>query len=82
MTIKSTSRSKPKAKRAGGLRAEYRFDYTKAMPNRFAERTQPGSVAILLDPDVARVFQSAESVNAVLRALMATMPPRRTRTSV
>jgi hypothetical protein len=82
MTIKSTPRSKPKAKRAGGLQAEYRFDYTKAMPNRFAERTQPGSVAILLDPDVARVFQSAESVNAVLRALMATMPPRRTRTSV
>jgi hypothetical protein len=29
---------------------------------------------------VARVFQSAESVNAVLRALVATMPSRRTPT--
>jgi uncharacterized DUF497 family protein len=28
-------------------------------------------------PDVARVFQSAESVNTVLRALMTTMPARR-----
>ena len=37
-------------------------------------------MAVLLDPDVARVFQSAESVNAVLRALVATMPSRRTPT--
>jgi hypothetical protein len=35
-------------------------------------------VALLLDPDVARVFKNAESVNAVLRALMTTMPARRT----
>lgn len=75
--MKRTSQSKPKAKRATGLRAEYRFDYTKAKPNRFAQRTQPGSVAILLDPDVARVFKSAESVNTVLRALVAAMPSRR-----
>ena len=79
--MKSTSLNKPKAKRADGLRAEYRFDYTKAKPNRFAQRTQPGSVGILLDPDVARVFKDAESVNAVLRALVATMPIRRAPTS-
>ena len=29
---------------------------------------------MLLDPDVAEVFTSPESVNAVLRALIATMP--------
>ena len=79
--MKSTSLNKPKAKRANGLRAEYRFDYTKAKPNRFARLTQPGSVGILLDPDVARVFKNAESVNAVLRALVATMPNRRAPTS-
>jgi hypothetical protein len=72
--MKSTSQTKPKSKRVTGLRAEYRFDYTKAKPNRFAERTGQGSVAILLDPDVASVFKNAESVNTVLRALMATMP--------
>jgi hypothetical protein len=60
------------------VRPEYSFDYSKAKPNRFADRTKPGSVAVLLDPDVARIFKDAESVNAVLRALMTTMPPRRT----
>ncbi len=79
MTMKKTSRARTKANE--GLEPEYRFDYGKAQPNRFAERAQPGSVAVLLDPDVARVFRSAESVNAVLRALMATMPKTRSRTS-
>jgi hypothetical protein len=65
--------------RSNGLQPEYRFDYTKAKPNRFANRVRPGSVAVLLDPDVARVFQNAESVNAVLRALLSTMPARRAR---
>jgi hypothetical protein len=38
---------------------------------------QKGSAAVLLDPDVAQLFKTAESVNAVLRALMKTMPVRR-----
>ena len=67
-------KTETKAKRDNGLRPEYRFDYSKAKPNRFAELAPPGSVAVLLDPDVAQVFKSPESVNAVLRALMATMP--------
>ncbi len=75
--MKNTSRTKRKAKRVNEVRAEYHFDYSKAKPNRFAGRTRPGAVAILLDPDVARVFKSAESVNSVLRALVATMPTRR-----
>ena len=72
--MKNTSRTKRKAKRVNEVRAEYHFDYSKAKPNRFANRTRPGAVAILLDPDVARVFKTAESVNTVLRALVATMP--------
>ncbi len=54
------------------LAREYRFDYRKAKPNRFAQ--QDGSRAVILAPDVAAVFQDAEAVNAVLRALIATMP--------
>ncbi len=76
--MKSRSRAKPNPKQPDELRAGYHFDYTKAKPNRFAGRVRPESVAILLDPDVAQVFKSAESVNAVLRALVATMPRRRT----
>jgi hypothetical protein len=55
---------------------EYRFDYGKARPNRFAARMKPGSRAVVLDPDVAEVFPTPESVNAVLRALIETMPKR------
>ena len=71
----------PGAKRTGAdeLRSEYRFDYAKSKPNRFAKKIGSGSVAVMLNPDVARVFQSAESVNNVLRALLATMPARRMR---
>ena len=53
--MKNTSHNKLQAKRADGLRPEYHFDYAKAKPNRFAGRVRPGSVVILLDPDVARV---------------------------
>jgi hypothetical protein len=74
--MKSISRSRTQTKKVNGLRAEYRFDYTKAKPNRFATRIQPGAVAVLLDPDVARVFKSAETVNGVLRAVAAAMPRR------
>jgi hypothetical protein len=75
--MKNTSKVKHKARRAKGLRSECRFDYAKAKPNRFAEKAEPGSLAVLLDPDVAQVFTSGEKVNAVLRALVATMPSRR-----
>ena len=56
--------------------AEYRFDYRKARPNRFAARLKPGSRAVVLDPDVAEVFTTPESVNEILRALIKTMPQR------
>ncbi|MGA3202548.1 MAG: hypothetical protein ABSF12_08635 [Bryobacteraceae bacterium] len=78
--MKNTSHPKAKTKPAdGGLQREYRFDYAKAKPNRFAEATQPGAVAVLLDPDVAQVFKSGHSVNAVLRALLTTMPAAKAR---
>jgi len=56
------------------MAVEYHFDYTETQPNRFAARFPEGARVIVLDPDVARIFTSQESVNAVLRALIATMP--------
>jgi len=53
---------------------EYDFDYSKARPNRFADRINQDRVIVALDPDVAEVFKTPEAVNAVLRALIATMP--------
>lgn len=55
------------------LLPEYRFDYTKAKPNRFA----PGEVTlkmVKLDADVAAVFTTEEAVNTILRALIQSMP--------
>ncbi len=77
--MKTTSRPKTDRDRSDELEPEYRFDYANAKPNRFASQVRGGSLAVLLDPDVARVFQNAESVNTVLRALLTTMPARHTR---
>lgn len=64
---------------SGDLRPEYQLDYTKAKPNRFAAEARKGSVVVVLDEDIARVFQTPESVKAVLRALISTMPVKPSR---
>lgn len=57
------------------LPPEYRFDYEKAKPNRFAAGHKPQKLTIVvLDEDVAQVFTTPESVNKVLRALIESMP--------
>jgi hypothetical protein len=56
------------------LRAEYRFDYSTARPNRFAEHMGAGTVAVVLDPDVAAVFRSSEAVNQLLRSVISALP--------
>ncbi|MEQ8466584.1 MAG: hypothetical protein RIC07_23860 [Coleofasciculus sp. E1-EBD-02] len=53
----------------------YQFDYKKAKPNRFANRSgKPKLTVVVLDEDVAEVFSTPESVNKVLRALIEAMP--------
>jgi hypothetical protein len=56
------------------LRDEYQFDYRRAKPNRFAAPLTKGGRLVVLDPEVAAVFQQSSTVNAVLRALLQTMP--------
>ena len=56
------------------LRPHYDFDYSKSRPNRFASRLAGETIAIVLDPDVAAVFQSGDAVNAFLRSAIAAMP--------
>ena len=60
-------------KKVGELRPEYDFDYSKAKPNRFAGKMED-RVVVLLDPDIAEVFTTPDSVNEALRALIPTMP--------
>lgn len=56
------------------MRREYRFDYRKARPNRFAPLMKGRAVAVVLDPDVASVFRSPESVNSLLRSVITALP--------
>ena len=56
------------------MRKEYRFDYRRAKPNRFAEKISEGVVVVILEPDVAAVFKSSEAVNALLRSVIAALP--------
>ena len=55
------------------MRKEYRFDYSRAKPNRFAEKMSEGVIAVVLEPDVAARFKSSKAVNALLRSLIAAM---------
>ena len=59
------------------MRAEYRFDYAKSRPNRFAARMKDGVMAVVLDPDVASAFPTPASVNAALRSLLPNGASRR-----
>jgi hypothetical protein len=80
--MKKTSAVKPRGLRASkDMRSEYRLDYAKARPNRFARRARAKSVIVLLAPDVAKVFKTGESVNDALRAILKAVPRRKAATS-
>lgn len=56
------------------MRQQYRFDYRRARPNRFAAAMSGGAVAVVLEPDVAAVFKSSKAVNSLLRSVIAALP--------
>ena len=60
---------------------EYRFDYKKAKPNRFAEKMKDSPIIVVLDADVAKMFTSTEEVNKALRAIISAMPAKKTKTT-
>jgi len=64
------------------MAAEYRFDYKKAKPNRFASRMKNEPLIVMVDPDVAKVFTTSEEVNKALRALISAMPEKKTKSTV
>ncbi len=74
----SNMKKMPTRSEADEMRPEYDFDYSKARPNPYAARLKGHSVAVLLAPDVAPSFPTAESVNDILRAVINAVPrPRR-----
>ena len=55
--------------------AEYDLDWSKAKRNPYAARLKD-TVAVVLAPDVAHAFPTSESVNTVLRSVLAAVPRR------
>jgi hypothetical protein len=72
--VKRVTPRSAKATESDEMRSHYDFDYAKARSNRFAERFTQETVAVVLDPDVAHVFHSSDSVNAFLRSAITAMP--------
>lgn len=71
----------PKPRKVQDMAPEYRFDYKKAKPNRFAVRMKDEPLIVMIEPDVAKVFTSAEQVNKALRALISAMPEQLVKTA-
>ncbi len=69
--MKKTSKRSPRTQ----MRREYRFDYSQSQPNPFAASFRKGVVAVVLEPDVASVFNTSEAVNGLLRSVIAALPP-------
>lgn len=76
--MKKTSAPKGTSNAPDPLSSEYRFDYSKSKPNRFAAKISKGAVAVVLDPDVAAVFKTSRAVNALLRSVIKAMPESKT----
>lgn len=68
--MKKTLDHKKRKSSRDELLSEYRFDYSKAKPNRFAALMPGSTIAVVLEPDVAAVFKSAKTVNALLRSVI------------
>ena len=69
----TTNKAPTSSERSDDLRAEYALDYSRSSSNRFATRMSGEVVAVVLDPDVAAVFDTSESVNRLLRSVIAAM---------
>lgn len=59
-----------------GMRAEY--DFSGGIRGKYAARFAEGTNLVLLAPDVAAVFPTADAVNRALRIVMKERAKRRT----
>ena len=69
--------NKSKARSSDQMRPEY--DFSKGVRGKHAERYAAGSNVVVLAPDVASQFQTADDVNETLRAVAKLVERRRKR---
>jgi hypothetical protein len=64
-------------KASGELRSHY--DFSGGVQGKYAGRLDRDAILVVLEPDVAKVFQTSESVNKALRALLDIVPSKKRR---
>jgi hypothetical protein len=63
----SSTKKAPERKKECDMRAEY--DFSRGVRSKYSQRYAQGANVIVLEPDVAKVFPNAASVNDSLCAL-------------
>lgn len=77
----TTNKAPEPADASDDLAVEYDLDYVQSRQNRFASRMDR-TVTVVLEPDVAAVFGTSESVNRVLRSVISALPANTLRGTV
>ncbi|HKR63168.1 MAG TPA: hypothetical protein VJZ00_05495 [Thermoanaerobaculia bacterium] len=79
---KDVMKKKSSSDAADDLRPHYDFDYKAMRPNPYAgmDLKFKGRRAVLLDEDVAEVFDSQEAVNTVLRSAIKALRTAKSKT--
>jgi hypothetical protein len=60
---------------ADEMRSEY--DFSKGVRGKYAGRIARTATIVVLEPDVAEIFDTSESVNSALRVLAAAARPKK-----
>jgi len=62
---------KRKAANSDDIRAEYNFDYSKAVRGKYYKRIlKEGANVAVLEPDIAKAFPNSDAVNDALRVVL------------
>ena len=77
--MKKVLTKRPAANRSAVDEILPEYDFSHGRPNEYASRYVPGSIVVVLDPDVAATFGSSKEANEALRALAGIIKKRRPR---
>jgi hypothetical protein len=80
--MKKAQTKRPAANRSDNDEILPEYDFSHARPNKYPSRYLPGSVVVVLDPDVAATFGTSSEANEALRALAGIIQKRRSRKAI
>jgi len=72
-------RKQPRTKARGHNTMRPEYDFSKGVRGKHASRYASGSNLVLLEPDVAKEFPTADEVNETLRAVAKLLERRKSR---